>query len=214
MICVLSCLAPERQSGQSERVPGGAGTSRSVRFVQLTMKRSASILVLVVTCAGCGSEARGQTSVPSPSAGGSVTTLTTTPPTKSRLADTVASVEAIGTIPFDIGPLPEGQQPALTVDDVLAVAAADGIFGRFLATPADLDTLSIKVGLITDHSNIADTTGAAPTFIGYVLVGGHSTCVWSGPPTTDNRDHEGPCHGMLLVDGNSGQVLRQAEIGD
>lgn len=139
------------------------------------------------------------------------TPTTAVPATTSAAAalstpTTVAATTQIPSTAYEIGPLPSGQTPRLdltAIDDILR----SGALGDFFTTDQDVDEASITLGLIIDHSHTSIPTAHDPTFIGYVVSGGHSTCVPSGPPRSDGSFAPNfPCHAFAIIDANNGQI--------
>ena len=118
---------------------------------------------------------------------------------------------AILSVPYEIGPLPAGVEPVLSAQQVFDLVAGGSLSYYFL-TAADRSNVSIEVGLILDHT-LGDAGANDPTFVGYVIEGGHSECVSSGPPGgIDDGPH--PCHGLAVVNGDTGQIVTEGDIGE
>lgn len=184
------------------------------------------LVVATLTAGGCGTKASvsGSGSTTDDTAGGisSAGSSTSEPMITDTRATTlvrkpvpVTSVEQVGSLPFEIGPLPPGESPRLTVDDLFPILAQD-LSGRFFTTDADRASVSIKVGIITDHGGtVAGRPSPNPTFPGYVLEGGRAMCTFSGPPRSDGQFNGSvACHALLIVNGDSGDIVRSAEIGN
>ncbi len=125
--------------------------------------------------------------------------------------------EKIGSVPYDIGPLPIGELPRLTPEEVLARISQQDVLVEFFSTPRDLESVLFKVGLVTDHSLVDDSTSNDPTFRGYVVEGGHSNCVSSGPdrpPTSEPTPNQIGCHVLVVVNGDTGEIRSESEIGE
>lgn len=188
------------------------GTGSGGSTVEVNVKPLAALVVAMLGVVGCGTDAR-IAAIPTISVDASPPPLTTEPASAAYTANTVASVEQIGSVPFDIRPLPDGEAPALSADEVMA-RIVEGDFGFFFARAEDRNSASIKVGLISDHS-ISGTPAEGPTFPGYVILGGHSTCIWSGPspaPPETLDDRRGPCHAEIVVDGDTGEIRATSQI--
>jgi hypothetical protein len=167
--------------------------------------------IAVLSLTGC-SAVTPQTSTESLSIASIVTISAPSSPT----AVTVQVVEQVGSLPFDIGPLPANDMPRLSVADVIALVPTGAMASRFFMSPSDVAGVSIRPGLITDHSAIDGTTANDPTFVGYVVEGGHSTCLQDGPPPSNGvYPPASSCHALFILNGNSGkEVGGFLEIGD
>ncbi|MCU1366555.1 MAG: hypothetical protein JWN39_2194 [Ilumatobacteraceae bacterium] len=115
-------------------------------------------------------------------------------------------------VPFDIGPLPAGLVPSVSVTDVLALIGPSPQ-SRFFTTQADVDAAEVSVGLVVDLNEPTGSDGS--TFPGYVIEGGHATCTGDGPSNPDGSyPPPFPCHALYVVNGYTGQFLTNAEVGD
>ena len=127
----------------------------------------------------------------------------------------VKAAEQISSLPFEIGPMPNGISPRLTVADAFD-AIARSLDARFFASDADRSTAVVKVGYLADKGGTEDgSANPQSEFPGYVIEGGHSTCTPSGPPRSDGgRSDPIPCHALVVVNGNTGEMPRLGEISD
>ncbi|MCU1398235.1 MAG: hypothetical protein JWN62_1344 [Acidimicrobiales bacterium] len=127
-----------------------------------------------------------------------------------------SAVEQIGSLPFDIGPLPPGVAPQLSLADIVDLIPSGQMASRFFRRPSDLATVSIMVGLITARSDIDATAANDPSFVGYVIEGGHSSCAPNGPPPSDGIYlPDAPCHALFVIDGDTGHEIGGfSEVGD
>ncbi|MCU1397782.1 MAG: hypothetical protein JWN62_891 [Acidimicrobiales bacterium] len=182
-------------------------------IVEPRMKRLL-LVVAVVVGAGCSSPSYdADIAEPSVSAAPPSMSATTQPRTSAVMT---GAVEQIGSLPFDIGPLPPSTTPGLSLSDVRKLIPSGQLAARFFLRPSDLATVTITFGLITDHSAIDGTAAGDPTFVGYVIEGGHSTCSPNGPPSSDGTyPADAPCHALFILDADSGHEIGGfSEIGD
>ena len=178
------------------------------------MMRRLLLVIAIAVGAGCSSSGFRASITTSPVALTTAPTPTTVQPMPTAVMPSV--VEQIGSSPFDIGPLPPGVMPQLSVAEVVKLIPSGQMASRFFLRPSDLATVKIRVGLITDHSAIDGTASNDPTFVGYVIEGGHSTCTPSGPPLSDGSyPPDAPCHALFILNGDSGREIGGfSEVGD
>ena len=190
-------------------------------IVKVGVRRVLLPLLTVTVVAGCGEAASSGGAVDvsvnatsdatapvvsssSPSVVQPVSTPPATEASQLITVQTVPSSRRVGTIPWDVGPLPPGQTLEVDLDDVLAMLQR-GEFARFFETEDDLATVSITVGLITDHSNTSGGSSGDSSFAGYLVEGGHSICIPSiGEPI--------PCSTEILINGDTGEVPIYSEL--
>jgi hypothetical protein len=163
-------------------------------------------LSLIVGCSSDGSKTALTESAPD--AATPIATEQAKPSVSAGLSTptTVSSTTQIPSTAYEIGPLAPNQTPRL---DLIAIdnMLRSGALGDFFTTGKDVDDASITLGLITDHSHTSIPTAYDPTFIGYVVSGGHSTCVPSGPPRSDGSFPPNfPCHAFAIIDADNGQI--------
>ena len=133
------------------------------------------------------------------------------------VATPVTVKEKIWSIPFDIGPLPTGDVSGLTPEEVLVRISQQDVVVEYFTTRRDFTSASIKVGIVTDHSLTDDSTANEQTFRGYVIEGGHSTSVSSGPdrPTSSQPAlSQITCHVLIVVNADTGEIRSVSEIGE
>lgn len=163
---------------------------------------------------GCSSAAPAASNTTTAVAATSVSISTTTPSPPKVVP--VETRERIGSLPFTIEPLNTSTAaPRLSIADITSLMPI-GPGSRFFQRPSDITTATIKLGLITDHSVDDGTTANDPTFVGYVVEGGHAMCPADGPPTSDGENSpDFPCHALFILNGETGRYAGSfSEVGD
>ena len=113
-------------------------------------------------------------------------------------------------MPLTLSPLAESTQPPIDATRLGEILLHDPGFLQYFPTTPDRAKADIELGLVTDAGVADPDGGTSSSYPGYVISGGSSTCVFSGPPTDKPR---GPvrCSTVIIVNAIDGSIPRRQD---
>ena len=113
-------------------------------------------------------------------------------------------------MPVTVSRLDDAADPPVDQALLAEILQRDPGYLQYFSTADDRARAVTELGLITDAGAVGDTGRVGLSYPGYIVSGGSSPCVFSGPPT-EKRSGPVECSTVIIVNAIDGSIARRQE---